>query len=112
MNSLEKAEENFTELMNEINSFDENIQYRLKMIKKHWINLTAFYNFEEAPATNNAIENFYSTSLKTHRKKQFRTERGLLYQIKLASMKRAGMFEGTKPTLLELLGLFRPFSIS
>jgi len=26
-------------------------------------------------------------------------------------MKRAGMFEGIKPTLLELFGLFRPFAI-
>jgi len=112
INSLEKAEENFTELMGEIDSFDENIQYRLKMIKKHWMNLTAFHYFEGAPATNNAIENFYSTSLKTHRKKQFRTERGILYQMKLAAMKRAGMFEGIKPTLLELFGLFKPFAIS
>ena len=111
INSLEKAEENFTELMNEINSFDENIQYRLKMIKKHWMNLTAFHYFEGAPATNNAVENFYSTSLKTHRKKQFRTEKGILNQMKLASMKRAGMFEGIKPTLLELFKLFRPFEI-
>ncbi|MGP8330023.1 MAG: ISNCY family transposase, partial [Methanosarcinaceae archaeon] len=79
INSLEKAEKKFTELMGEIDSFDENIQYRLKMIKKHWMNLTAFHYFEGAPAANNAIENFYSTSLKTHRKKQFRTERGILY---------------------------------
>ena len=112
INSLEKAEENFTELMNEVDSFDENIQYRLKMIKKYWMNLTAFHDFEGAPATNNAIENFYSTSLKTHRKKQFRTEIGIFYQMKLAAMKRAGMFEGIKPTLLELFGLFRPFAIS
>jgi transposase-like protein len=112
INSLEKAEENFIELKNEIDSFDEKIQYRLRMIEKHWMNLTAFHYFEGAPATNNAVENFYSTSLKTHRKKQFRTERGILFQMKLASMKRAGMFEGIKPTLLELFGLFRPFAIS
>ena len=112
INSLEKAEKNFAELMSEIDSFDEKIQYRLNKIKKLWINLTAFHYFEDAPATNNAIENFYSTSLKTHRKKQFRTDRGILYQMKLASMKRAGMFEGIKPTLFEMFGLFRPFAIS
>jgi hypothetical protein len=111
LNSLEKAEENFNELMNQINSFDEETQKRLRMINKHWMNLTAFQYFEDAPATNNAIENYYSTSLKTHRKKQFRTEIGILYQMKLASMKRAGMFEGVKPTLFELFGLFRPFII-
>jgi hypothetical protein len=111
LNSLEKAEEIFNELMDQINSFDEEIQKRLRMINKHWMHLTAFQYFEDAPATNNAIENYYSTSLKTHRKKQFRTEIGILYQMKLASMKRAGMFEGVKPTLFELFGLFRPFAI-
>lgn len=111
MNSLEKAEGNFNELMKQINSFDDTIQKRLRMINKHWMNLTVFYHLEGAPATNNAIENYYSTSLKTHRKKQFRTEIGILNQIKLSSMKRARMFEGPKQTILELFRLFRPFSI-
>ena len=112
IHSLEKAEKNFNGLMEKIDSFDKNIQYRLKMIQKNWTNLTMFHYIEGAPATNNAIENFYSTSLKTHRKKQFRTDDGILHQMKLASMKRAGMFEGIKPTLLELFGLFKPFAIS
>lgn len=111
MNSLEKAEGNFNELMKQINSFDDTIQKRLRMINKHWTNLTVFYHLEGAPATNNAIENYYSTSLKTHRKKQFRTDRGILNQIKLSSMKRVRMFEGPKQTILELFRLFRPFSI-
>ncbi len=79
------------------------------MIKKHWINLTVFHYIPGAPATNNAIENYYSTSLKTHRKKQFRTDTGILNQIRLSSMKRAGMFEEPKTTLLELFRLFTPF---
>jgi len=111
MNSLEKAEGNFNELMKQIKSFDNTIQKRLRKINKHWMNLTVFYYLEGAPATNNAIENYYSTSLKTHRKKQFRTERGILNQIKLSSMKRARMFEGQKQTILELFRLFRPFAI-
>lgn len=109
INSLDKAENNFNELMIEISSFDEQIQKRLKMIKKHWINLTVFHYIPGAPATNNAIENYYSTSLKTHRKKQFRTDKGILNQIKLSSMKRAGLFNEPKPTLLELFRLFIPF---
>jgi hypothetical protein len=36
------------------------------------------YFVKGAPATNNGVENYYSTSLKTHRKKQLRTDRGLL----------------------------------
>jgi transposase-like protein/bifunctional DNA-binding transcriptional regulator/antitoxin component of YhaV-PrlF toxin-antitoxin module len=111
INSLEKAEGNFNELMKQINSFNDTIQKRLRMINKHWMNLTVFHYPEGAPATNNAVENYYSTSLKTHRKKQFRTEIGILNQIKLSSMKRAGMFEGQKQTILELFRLFRPFSI-
>jgi transposase-like protein/bifunctional DNA-binding transcriptional regulator/antitoxin component of YhaV-PrlF toxin-antitoxin module len=111
INSLEKAEGNFNELMKQINSFNDTIQKRLRMINKHWMNLTVFHYPEGAPATNNAVENYYSTSLKTHRKKQFRTEIGILNQIKLSSMKRAGMFEGQKQTILELFRLFRPVSI-
>jgi transposase-like protein len=109
LNSLGKAEKNFNELLNEKSSFDIKTQNRLKMIKKHWINLTVFHYIPGAPATNNAIENYYSTSLKTHRKKQFRTDTGILSQIRLSSMKRAGMFEEPKTTLLELFRLFTPF---
>ncbi len=109
INSLDKAENNFNELMNEINSFDEQTQKRLKMIKKYWTNLTVFHYVPGAPATNNALENYYSTSLKTHRKKQFRTDKGILNQIKLSSMKRAGLFNEPKPTLLGLFRLFIPF---
>lgn len=109
INSLEKAESNFNELMNEISSFDEQVQKRLRMIKNHWMNLTVFHYVPGAPATNNALENYYSTSLKTHRKKQFRTDKGILNQIKLSSMKRAGMFNEPKSTLLELFRLFTPF---
>ena len=109
LNSLERAENNFNELMNEISAFDEQIQKRLKMMKKHWINLTVFHYVPGAPATNNAIENYYSTSLKTHRKKQFRTDKGILNQIKLSSMKRAGLFNEPKPTLLDIFRLFIPF---
>jgi hypothetical protein len=44
-----------------------------------------------APATNNPLETYYSTSLKTHRKKQLRTDRGIENQMKLPAMKRAGL---------------------
>lgn len=109
INSLDKAEKNFNELLNEQNSFDITVQKRLKMIKKHWTNLIMFHFVEDAPATNNAIENYYSTSLKTHRKKQFRTDIGIINQIQLTSMKRAGMFNEQKSTLLERFMVFIPF---
>lgn len=109
INSLDKADKNFNDLLNELNSFDISVQKRLKMIKEHWKNLIMFHLVEGAPATNNAIENYYSTSLKTHRKKQFRTDRGIVNQLQLSSMKRAGMFNELKPTLLERFMAFIPF---
>jgi len=109
INSLDKAEKNFNDLFNELNSFETSIQTRLKMIKKHWKNLIMFHFVEGAPATNNSIENYYSTSLKTHRKKQFRTDIGIINQLQLSSMKRAGMFNKKKPTLIELFMAFIPF---
>ena len=92
-----------------MSSFDIYVQTRLKMIKKHWKNLIMFHFVEGAPATNNSIENYYSTSLKTHRKKQFRTDIGIINQLQLSSMKRAGMFNEQKPTLLERFMVFIPF---
>jgi hypothetical protein len=109
INSLEKAEKNFNDLLDEQHSFEIAVQKRLRMIKEHWKNLIMFHFVEGAPATNNAIENYYSTSLKTHRKKQFRTDRGIINQLKLSSMKRGGMFDELKPTLLERFRAFIPF---
>ncbi|KAF5435281.1 hypothetical protein C5S35_11540 [Candidatus Methanophagaceae archaeon] len=99
----------FDELMEEIDSFDKHVQKRLRMIKKGWGHFTAFYFVKGAPATNNGVENYYSTSLKTHRKKQLRSERGLDSQIKLSAMKRAGLLGIGKKSLLEAFLMFIPF---
>ena len=61
---------NFNNLFSKIGSFEIAVQKRLMRIKERWPNLTAFYFLDNAPATNNPVENYYSTSLKTHRKKQ------------------------------------------
>ena len=68
----------FDDLMEKIASFEKHVQKRLRMIKRKWELFTAFYFVKGAPATNNGVENYYSTSLKTHREKQLRTDRGLL----------------------------------
>jgi hypothetical protein len=109
MHSLEKSKNNFDELFKDIESFDEKIQTRLYMIKDNWKNLTMFQFLLGFPATNNPIENYYSTSLKTHRKKQLRTDEGILNQMKLSAMKRAKMFDEATQTLLELFMRFAPF---
>jgi hypothetical protein len=109
MHSLEKSKNIFDELFKNIKSYDEKIQTRLYMIKDHWKNLTMFHALPGFPATNNPIENYYSTSLKTHRKKQLRTDEGILNQMKLSAMKRAKMFDEVTQTLLELFMRFTPF---
>ena len=99
----------FATLMVGIDSFEAFVQKRLRMIKKNWKHLTEFYFIEDAPATNNSIENYYSTSLKTHRKKQLRTERGIKNQMKLSAMKRARVLGTCEKTLLEAFLMFVPF---
>jgi len=71
------------------------------MIGKNWAHLTAFYFVKGGQATNNRVENYYSTSLKTHRKKQITSNRGIENQMKLSAMKRAGLLGRCKKTLLE-----------
>jgi hypothetical protein len=99
----------FDELMEKIDSFEKHVQKRLIKIKKNWEHFTAFYFVKGAPATNNGVENYYSTSLKTHRKKQLRSDRGIENQMKLSAMKRAGLLGRCKKTLLEAFLMFVPF---
>ena len=99
----------FDELMGKIASFEKHVQKRLRKIKRKWELFTAFYFVKGAPATNNGVENYYSTSLKTHRKKQLRSDRGLDNQIKLSAMKRAGLLGRGKKSLLEAFLMFIPF---
>ena len=99
----------FDELMEEIESFDKPVQKRLRMIGKNWAHLTAFYFVKGGQATNNWVENYYSTSLKTHRKKQITSDRGIENQMKLSAMKRAGLLGRCKKTLLEAFLMFVPF---
>ena len=45
LNSLEKAKYNFNKLMENIRTYGEVIQKRLRMINKYWLNLTLFWLF-------------------------------------------------------------------
>jgi hypothetical protein len=99
---------NFNDLFSKIDSFEIAVQKRLMRIKELWPNLTAFYFLDNAPSTNNPVENYYSTSLKTHRKKQLE-EPGLEDQMKLSALKRAGIFGRPEKTLLDAFFMFIPF---
>lgn len=102
---LFKAKIIFEKLWKEKLLFPQKAQERLKMIKKNWKYFTAFHHVKGCPATNNAIENYYSTSLKTHRKKQLRTDQGITNHIKLTAIKRSQGLKQPKKTLLEIYGL-------
>lgn len=104
---LWKAKQLFDELCKQKNLLPKKAQKRLEMIKNNWKYLTAFYSIKDCPATNNAVENFYSTSLKTHRKNQLRTNQGILNHMKLSALKRIQNFSKPKKTLLEIYGLIK-----
>lgn len=101
---LWKAERLFKELWQQRQLFSKKIRARLKMIGENWKYFTAFYSVKDCPATNNAVENYYSTSLKTHRKKQLRTDKGILNHMKLSALKRVKDFSSPKQTLLQIYG--------
>ena len=104
---LWKAKQLFDTYLTQIQFFPKNAQERILMIKKNWKYFSAFYKIKDCPATNNAIENFYSTSLKTHRKKQFRTDKGLLNQMKIAAKKRKTQINKPKQTFLQIFTLIK-----
>ncbi len=100
LRTLEDAEERVEKLSQEIQLLPKSLQKRLKYIKKFWNQFTLFHHVG-CPHTNNIIENYFSTSLKTHRKKQFRTKEGLERKMKLSAFKRNVGFEKPKQTFFE-----------
>ncbi len=108
LRTLYDAKKNLDELLSEMKSFKIIIQKRLKQIEKDWHNLMAFQLYDGAPATNNPLENYYSCSLKTHRKQQLDVP-GIEEQMKLSRLKRWGMFGIPKMTLIEAFFVFIPF---
>lgn len=99
---LFKARQLFEQLWEKKNIFPKKVIRRLKKIKNNWKYFTTFYYYKDCPATNNAIENYYSTSLKTHRKKQMRTKKGINHQMKLTAMKREGKITPKKQSILRI----------
>ena len=99
---LFKAKEIFNDLLQQQMLLPSIARKRLVMIKNNWESFTAFYHIKNCPATNNAIENFYSTSLKTHRKKQLRSDKGIINHMKLAAIKRSTNMFKPKETILQI----------
>ena len=99
----------FNSLIDEYDDLPTYVQKRLDMISKHWKKLMMFHNFKDAPATNNPIENYYSCSLKTHQKRQYTSDEGIEWQMKLSRLKRAGLLKYEGRSLFELFRRFLPF---
>lgn len=111
--SIDQARSNLDHLLSNFDGFSTAIQSRIKMIDRDWERLTQFYRIEGSPATNNAIENYYSCSCKQIKKKQHRRSQSLIRQWKLYAMKRAGMLEFNGMRMIEvdiLLFTFRCLS--
>lgn len=98
---LEEALNKFETLKIEKLLFSKNLQKRLDYIQFNWSKFTLFYDCG-CPHTNNVIENYFSASLKTHRKKQFRTTQGLLNKMKLSRYKRNEGFSKPKFSFLDI----------
>lgn len=91
--TMSEARNNLNELLGKINKYPKAIHKRLFIIEKDWNRLSAFYHIENAPATNNMIENYYSCSCKQIKKKQHRRTNALIRQWKLYAMYRLGMLD-------------------
>ena len=100
LRTLNEATENFEKLVEQEQLLPKPLRKRLKYIRGFWNQFTLFYSVE-CPHTNNVIENYFSSSLKTHRKKQFRTKEGLERKIKLSVYKRNVGFEKPARTFFE-----------
>ena len=94
------AKTHFDNLIYEKISLPKPLQKRLKYIEQFWNEFTLFHEID-CPLTNNIIENYFSTSLKTHRKKQFRTTEGLERKMKLSVFKRNVGFTNPVRTFFE-----------
>ena len=101
----------FNLFMKRYDTLSPKIQKRLRMIRTNWDNLTVFHRLEGAPATNNAVENYYSASLKSHQKRQYTSEQGINNQMKLARLRRLGRLRNFGKTIPQILLRFIPFSI-
>ena len=69
-----------TELNNHIQHFLEKIEPELEIILNHTI-------YEEIPATNNTVENYYRTTLPRSQKRIYKTLNGLKKVIKIAQIR-------------------------
>lgn len=102
---------NMLELYEDYDNMPSNIQKRLDMIDNSILNFLAYRSIPNAPATNNAIESYFSVTTDPILKKQMKTIKGADIAIKSYSFERTKRFiakienKKFKPstTLIELI---------
>ena len=72
--------------------FPLNIQNRLKMLDKNFVQLTTFFESHLIPTTNNAVENYFFRTLNMDWKKRMKTDMGLIRHLKLQTIRILGIF--------------------
>lgn len=101
LRTFDDAKNKFATCKEQCQFFPKELQKRLRYIEKRWEQFTLFYMIKDCPHTNNVIENYFSTSLKTHRKKQLRTDAGLKNKMNLSRYKKNVGFSNPVTSFLE-----------
>jgi hypothetical protein len=110
MRSFQESIDRYNDLVNSTSMNAPFIRTRLSLIKKYWPNLMAYHTEKNAPATNNMVENYYSSTLKQQRKKQYRTDEGLqnLFNRKIMEFSPASIYTGRH--IFDIIEDFRTIS--
>jgi hypothetical protein len=99
--SFPEIVENLIQLLEKKDDFSPIVQKRLEMIDKNFVKLTNFCEWHKIPTTSNAIENYFSSTLKMVWKKLMRTVKGLKNHLKLMNMKHQKILAQTKITVID-----------
>ena len=99
--SFPEIVDNLVQLLEKIEEYPPVVQKRLKMLDKNFVSLTNFCEWNKIPTTSNAIENYFSSTLKMAWKKLMRTVKGLKNHLKLIQMKHQNILSQANITIID-----------
>jgi transposase-like protein len=94
-NKLREPIEAYYKMLEVYEEYDDmpiNIQKRIDMIDESILNFLAYRSIPGAPATNNAIEGYFSTTTNPILKRQMKTEKGAENMIKSQAIERSMIY--------------------
>ena len=103
---------NILDMIEDIDKYPVNIQKRLNMMDKMFLNLTNFCESGLIPATNNVVENYFFRTLNMDWKKRMRTDEGFLFHLKLHAIRLKGIFSQVTLKFTDLFCAIRIFLYS